>query len=61
MATLTGLDVERLEAFSAAFSGAVIVPGSDRYEEVRKVHNGLIDKRPAVARTSPGRVRRTQR
>lgn len=48
MTTLTDLDVERLEAFSAAFSGAVIVPGCDRYEEVRKVHNGLIDKRPAV-------------
>jgi FAD/FMN-containing dehydrogenase len=45
MATVT---VGRLEAFSATFSGAVIVPGDDRYEEARKVHNGLIDKRPAL-------------
>src|SRR5206468_4332063 len=36
------------EAFSAAFSGAVIDPNHDRYEEARQVHNGLIDKRPAL-------------
>src|SRR5438067_10371962 len=48
MATVTNLDVQRLEAFSAAFSGGIIVPGHDRYEEARKVHNGLIDKRPAL-------------
>ncbi len=48
MATATRLDVERLEAFSAAFSGVVIDPDHDRYEEARKVHNGLVDKRPAL-------------
>ena len=36
MATVTNLDVERLEAFSASFSGSVILPSHDRYEEARK-------------------------
>jgi hypothetical protein len=31
-----------------AFSGHVILPGEDRYEDARRVHNGLIDKRPGV-------------
>ena len=48
MATVAKLDVERLEAFSATFSGAVISPNDDRYEQARKVHNGLIDKHPAL-------------
>src|SRR6266536_5508224 len=48
MATAITIDAERLEAFSAAFSGAVIDPNHDRYEEARQVHNGLIDKRPAL-------------
>jgi FAD/FMN-containing dehydrogenase len=41
-------EVDRLEALSATFSGAIIRPDDDRYETVRRVHNGLIDKRPAV-------------
>jgi FAD/FMN-containing dehydrogenase len=48
MATVTAIDVERLDAFAAAFSGSVIDPNHERYEEARKVHNGLIDKRPAL-------------
>jgi FAD/FMN-containing dehydrogenase len=48
MAIVTAIDVERLDAFAAAFSGAVIDPNHERYEETRKVHNGLIDKRPAL-------------
>ncbi len=48
MATVTAIDVKRLDAFTAAFSGSVIDPNHERYEEARKVHNGLIDKRPAL-------------
>src|SRR5437667_5606543 len=48
MATVTAIDVERLETFSAAFSGSVIEPNHEGYEEARKVHNGLVDKRPAL-------------
>ena len=30
------------------FSGEFLKPGDAGYEEARRVHNGLIDKRPAV-------------
>ena len=32
----------------ASFSGSLIEPGDDGYEEARRVHNGMIDKRPAL-------------
>ena len=36
-----------------AFSGELLQPTDSGYEEARKVHNGLIDKRPAlIARCS---------
>jgi hypothetical protein len=34
---------------STTFSGKVLRPGDAEYEDARKVHNGLIDKRPALA------------
>jgi FAD/FMN-containing dehydrogenase len=46
MATATVLD--GIDQLAAAFSGVVIVPGDQEYEAARRVHNGLIDKRPAV-------------
>src|SRR5919108_1776294 len=48
MATETAIEVERLEAFSAGFSGSVVDPGHERYEEMRKTHNALVDKRPTL-------------
>jgi FAD/FMN-containing dehydrogenase len=45
---MTVLDLERLEGLSTAFSGTIIGPDHERYEEVRRVHNGLIDRRPAL-------------
>ena len=32
----------------AAFSGELIQPSDARYDEVRALHNGLVDKRPAL-------------
>ena len=48
MANVEVFDAERLEALSAKFSGTLVQPGDNGYEEARRVHNGLIDKRPAV-------------
>ncbi|MCH8991065.1 MAG: FAD-dependent oxidoreductase [Acidobacteria bacterium] len=42
-ATPTGL-----EDLKASFSGIVLLPGDAGYDDARRVHNGLIDKRPAV-------------
>jgi FAD/FMN-containing dehydrogenase len=33
---------------SASFSGRLLLPGDAGYEDARRVHNGLVDKRPAV-------------
>ncbi|HEX9681844.1 MAG TPA: FAD-binding oxidoreductase [Acidimicrobiales bacterium] len=32
----------------ATFNGSLVSPGDDGYDEVRAVHNGLIDKRPGL-------------
>lgn len=48
MATMTVLDAERIQALSAACSGTLLQPGSDGYEDARRIHNGLIDKHPAL-------------
>src|SRR5215831_710509 len=33
---------------AGAFSGQLLQPGDADYDEVRRVHNGLVDKRPAL-------------
>ena len=48
MTSATPIDADRVEAFSASLSGVVLQPGADRYDAARRVHNGLIDKRPAL-------------
>ena len=48
MTTLAALDADRIDTLSASLSGTVLQPGDDRYEAARLVHNGLIDKRPAL-------------
>jgi FAD/FMN-containing dehydrogenase len=48
MAVLAAIDEERLEALAASFSGSVLRPQDDGYEEARRIHNALIDKRPAL-------------
>jgi FAD/FMN-containing dehydrogenase len=46
MATVT-LDANRVEALSGTLTGTLLQYG-DLYEEARRVHNGLIDRRPAL-------------
>jgi len=30
------------------FSGAILLPGDEAFEDARKIHNGMIDRRPAI-------------
>jgi FAD/FMN-containing dehydrogenase len=39
---------ERVNELSAGLSGRLVRPGDTDYDEVRRIHNGLIDKRPAL-------------
>ena len=48
MATTASVDAERLEALQRAVSGGVLQPGDDGYEDARRIHNGLIDRTPAL-------------
>jgi hypothetical protein len=36
------------ESLAASLRGSVITPSDEEYEEARKLHNGMIDKRPAI-------------
>jgi FAD/FMN-containing dehydrogenase len=48
MTAVARFETERVEALDATLSGAVLQPGDDRYEAARRVHNGIIDRRPAL-------------
>jgi len=48
MAGPSALDEDRLKALAATFSGMLLRPGDQPYEDARRIHNGLIDKRPAL-------------
>ena len=37
-----------VQLLGEAFSGTVLAPGDPGYDEARRIHNRLIDKRPAV-------------
>jgi FAD/FMN-containing dehydrogenase len=39
---------EAVSRLSSRFTGELLVSGDPHYDEARKVHNGLIDKRPAL-------------
>ena len=44
---------ERVTELAGSFGGQLLQPADLGYEEARKVHNGLVDKRPAlIARCS---------
>ena len=42
------IDEDRLKPLATAFSGALLRPQDAEYEAARRIHNGLIDKRPAL-------------
>ena len=37
-----------VQELEAGVEGAVLAPGRQGYDEARAIHNGMIDKRPAV-------------
>jgi FAD/FMN-containing dehydrogenase len=48
MTTVADFDTEQFEALGGSFSGLLLHSGDDAYDDVRQVHNGLIDRRPAL-------------
>ncbi|MGH9172803.1 MAG: FAD-binding oxidoreductase, partial [Vicinamibacterales bacterium] len=42
------LDTDAVAAFAAALRGQLVQPGDADYETARRVHNGMIDRRPAL-------------
>src|SRR5919106_2200632 len=44
----TGLEDTTVEAFQASLRGALLHPGSEGYDDARTIHNGMIDRRPAL-------------
>ena len=48
MSAHSPLDQHRLKTLAAGFSGPLLRPEDGGYEDARRIHNGLIDKRPAL-------------
>jgi FAD/FMN-containing dehydrogenase len=46
--TNPSLDQDKITELSAHFSGMLLRPGDAGYDEARRLHNGMIDKRPAL-------------
>jgi FAD/FMN-containing dehydrogenase len=44
----TTFDTAQLETLTSTIGGTVLLPGDDAYEAARRVHNGLIDRKPAA-------------
>jgi FAD/FMN-containing dehydrogenase len=44
----TAITGDRLAEFAAGFAGEVLAPGDAGYDERRRIHNGLIDRRPGL-------------
>ena len=42
------LDIAKVRRFEASLRGVLLLPGADGYEAARRVHNAMIDKRPAL-------------
>ena len=45
---MTQLDTATLEKFKQRISGEVVAPGDREFDTVRRIHNGMIDRNPAV-------------
>ena len=45
---MTSLDQASIAELSARFSGVLLRPDASGYDDARRVHNGMIDRRPAL-------------
>src|SRR5215813_12548121 len=45
---MTALDQASIADLSARFSGVLLRPDESGYDDARKIHNGMIDRRPAL-------------
>jgi FAD/FMN-containing dehydrogenase len=45
---ISTIDAGLLEAVAATFSGTVLLPADEGYDDARRVQNGLIDRQPAL-------------
>jgi FAD/FMN-containing dehydrogenase len=45
---MTVLDQAIIADLSQRFAGVLLLPGASGYDDVRRVHNGMIDRRPAL-------------
>ena len=52
--TIAGIAAERREVLASAFGGALVGPDDVGYHELRLIHNGLVDKRPALIASPRG-------
>jgi FAD/FMN-containing dehydrogenase len=48
MSPVTRIDRSALSPLKDSFSGRLLLPGDDGYEAARRVHNGMIDRRPSI-------------
>jgi FAD/FMN-containing dehydrogenase len=48
MATMVELDVTQVEVLQQTFSGVVARPGDIGYDDARRIHNALVDRKPAL-------------
>src|SRR5215475_7411788 len=48
MNVATRIDRSALSPLEGRFSGRLLLPGDDGYETARRVHNGMIDRRPSI-------------
>ena len=42
------LDPKQIDQIKSLFSGRILLQGDAGYDEARRVHNGMIDKKPAI-------------
>lgn len=48
MAAIAAFEAERIETLNASFSGTLLQREDEGYDDARRIHNGLIDKRPSL-------------